>query len=65
MDRVSGDSFDLSNGRLIHALDTEGGDFIERGARVLELMVRRPGVRTERLPASPTVVSRRFPHVVL
>lgn len=50
MDRVPGDSFDLSNGRLIHVLDTEGGDFIERGASVLELMVRRPDVRTDRLP---------------
>jgi hypothetical protein len=61
MDRVPGDSFDLSNGRLIHSLDTEGGDFIERGERVLELMVRRPGVRTERLPASPTVVWTTLP----
>ena len=61
MDRVPGNSFDSSDGGLIHALDTEGGDFIEPGPTVLESIVGSPVCRAKRLPASPAPIATTLP----
>ena len=42
MDRIPGDSFDSSDGRLIQALDTEGGDFMKGATPILESIIGRP-----------------------
>ena len=57
MDRVPGDSFDSSNGRPIHALDTEGPNFIERGATVLQSITWCLVCRAERLATSLALVA--------
>ena len=57
MNRIPGDSFDSSNGRLVQTFDTEGGDFIKGGATVLESIIRCPGCRAERLPTSLALVA--------
>jgi hypothetical protein len=61
MDRIPGNSLDPSDGRLIQALDTEGGDFIKRGATVVESVIRRPDCRAECLPTSLAVVATTLP----
>ena len=57
MDRIPGDPLDSSDGRLIQALDTVRGDFIERGATVLESIIRCPVCRAERLSTSLALVA--------
>jgi len=57
MNRIPGDSLDSSNGRLIEAFDTKGGDFIKRGATVLESIIRCPFCRAECLFTSLTLVA--------
>jgi hypothetical protein len=39
MKNIPGDSFDSSDGRLIEAFDTEGGDFIKECAPMLEPII--------------------------
>jgi hypothetical protein len=65
MDRMPGNSLDSSDGRLIQALDTEGGDFIKRGATVLESIVGCPVCRAKRLPASPAPIATTLPPLVV
>jgi hypothetical protein len=43
MNRVPGNSLGSSDGRLVHTLDTEGGNFIKGGATVLESIIKCPG----------------------
>ena len=57
MYRIPGDFFDSSNGGLVLTLDTEGGNFIKRGAAVLESMIRSACCRAEGLPTSSTLVA--------
>ena len=61
MDRIPGNSLDSSDGRLIQALDTEGGDFIKPGATVLESIIRCPVCRAERLSTRPALVATSLP----
>jgi len=56
MNSVPADSVDSSNGRLVEAFDTEGGDSIKRGAAVLESIIRRASRRGKGLPTSLTLV---------
>jgi hypothetical protein len=42
MHRIPGNALDSSDGRLIQALDTEGGDLIEDRTPVLESVIRCP-----------------------
>jgi hypothetical protein len=57
MNRIPGNSFDSSDSRLVHTLDTESGDFIKRGVSVLESIIRGPVCRGERLPTSLALVT--------
>jgi hypothetical protein len=57
MHRIPGDSLDSSNGRLVQTLDTERGDFIKRGAAVLESIISCPGCRAARFPTSLALVA--------
>jgi hypothetical protein len=61
MDRIPGHSHDSSHGGLVQPLDAESRHLIQDGATVLESLVRRTGIRAERLPTSPATVSTPFP----
>ena len=50
------DLFDPSDGGLVEALDTEGGDSIKCGATVLESIIGRASRRGEGLSTSLTLV---------
>jgi hypothetical protein len=61
MSCIPGNSFDPSDGGLVQTFDTEGGNFIKRGAAVLKSMIRSTGWQAEGLPANPTQVATTLP----
>ena len=61
MHRIPRDLFDSSNGGLVQTLDTEGGNFIKRGAAMSESTVGGPRCQGECLPTTPTLVATTLP----
>jgi hypothetical protein len=61
MHRVPGNPLNSSDGGLVQAFDTEGGDFIEDCTPVLESLIRCTCCRAERLPTNLATVSTSFP----
>ncbi len=57
MHRIPGNPLDSSDGGLVQTLDTEGGDFVKRGAAELESIISCPGCRGERLRTNLALVA--------
>jgi hypothetical protein len=61
MNRIPADSLDSSDGRLIEAFDTEGGDFIKECGPMLESIIGCPGGRAKGPSTSPALVATTLP----